>query len=96
MKRTTTQKTIESRTKNPEKRDHDHQLDNATEALPPKTYSADDRRKIVEARVALGWSQKDLAMRANVPLHDISQMESGKAIYNAVFFQKIKRVLKIQ
>ena len=41
------------------------------------------------------WTQKELANKINLSIQIINEIESGKAIYNHVHINKIKRILKI-
>lgn len=43
-----------------------------------KTTNPNLRNEVRDARVAKGWKQKDLAHRANVKAHVISEIEQGK------------------
>jgi len=57
---------------------------------------ADDLRiKIIQSRNSKNLTQKQLANSVNLPLNIISEIESGKAIYNHQNINKIKRFLKI-
>jgi ribosome-binding protein aMBF1 (putative translation factor) len=63
---------------------------------PPVTYvSKDDANKIVQGRVAMKLSQKDLAQRLNMQFKDIQDIENGKAVENKAVLSKIKRFLHI-
>jgi ribosome-binding protein aMBF1 (putative translation factor) len=53
------------------------------------------RTQIIQARNSKNLTQKQLANSINMPLQKISDIESGKAIYNAKDINKIKRYLKI-
>ena len=53
------------------------------------------RTQIIQARNSKNLTQKQLANLINMPLQKISEIESGKAIYNAQDINKIKRHLKI-
>jgi ribosome-binding protein aMBF1 (putative translation factor) len=52
------------------------------------------RQDIIKHRNALKLTQKELANRVNLPQSIINEIESGKAIYNHVHINKIKRTLK--
>ena len=59
-------------------------------------YSKKFRLAMVEKRTkTLNMTQKQLANRLNMPEKTIKEIESGKAIYNAGHYNRIKRVLKI-
>ena len=51
--------------------------------------------KIIQGRNAKNFTQKQLANSINLPLQVVSEIESGKAIYNHQHINKIKRYLKI-
>ena len=83
-------------------------LDNATQKLMKVERKADNdelkhdvytkefRLAMVQKRTkTLNMTQKQLATRLNMPEKTIKDIESGKAIYNAGHYNKIKRVLKI-
>ena len=53
------------------------------------------RIQIQQARSSKGLTQKQLANQINIPLQKISEIETGKAIYNHNDINKIKRFLKI-
>ena len=53
------------------------------------------RTQIIQTRASLKWKQKDLAQKCNFPVTVISEIESGKAIYNPQHINKIKRILKL-
>jgi putative transcription factor len=55
----------------------------------------DLRIKIQQGRSSRGLTQKQLANQINIPLQKISEIENGKAIYNAKDINKIKRFLKL-
>ena len=55
----------------------------------------DLRIKIIQIRNSKKLTQKQLANGVNLPLNIISEIESGKAIYNHQHINKIKRYLKI-
>ena len=59
-------------------------------------YTKEFRIAMVQKRTkTLNMTQKQLATRLNMPEKTIKEIESGKAIYNAGHYNKIKRVLKI-
>ncbi|MBD23781.1 MAG: hypothetical protein CMG46_02060 [Candidatus Marinimicrobia bacterium] len=53
------------------------------------------RNEIVKQRNLKKWTQKELANKINLSIQIINEIESGKAIYNHVHINKIKRILKI-
>jgi len=64
--------------------------------LKHDTYTKEFRLAMVQKRTkTLNMTQKQLATRLNMPEKTIKDIESGKAIYNAGHYNKIKRVLKI-
>tara|TARA_B100001094_G_C17404490_1_gene427229 strand:- start:103 stop:471 length:369 start_codon:yes stop_codon:yes gene_type:complete len=60
-----------------------------------KIISLKLRQEIQKRRTSQNLTQKDLATRINLPVIIISEIESGKAIYNHHHMNKIKRFLKI-
>ena len=63
--------------------------------LKHKQLSTDLRMLIQKARCSTGLTQKELAQKINVSHQIISDIESGKAIYNGSHINKLKRFLKI-
>jgi len=64
--------------------------------LKQKKITLELRQDIMKARTAKSLTQKQLASSINLPLQIISDIESGKAIYNAQHINKIKRHLKLK
>ena len=50
----------------------------------------------MKARTAKSLTQKQLASSINLPQQVISDIESGKALYNPQHISKIKRLLKLK
>ena len=72
----------------------EHKADNGE--LKHDVYTKEFRLAMVQKRTkTLNMTQKQLATRLNMPEKTIKDIESGKAIYNAGHYNKIKRVLKI-
>jgi len=63
--------------------------------LKQKKISVELRQEIQKTRCAKSLTQKQLASSVNLPLQTISDIESGKAIYNSQHITKIKRFFKI-
>ena len=53
------------------------------------------RSLIQKGRCSKGLTQKELANKVNLPVSVINDIESGKAIYNHVQINKIKRFLNL-
>ncbi len=64
--------------------------------LEHKKISHELRVQIQQGRTSKGLTQKQLANSVNLPQSIINEIESGKAIYNHVQINKIKRVLGIK
>ena len=64
--------------------------------LEHKKISNELRVQIQQGRTSKGLTQKQLANSVNLPQSIINEIESGKAIYNHVHINKIKRVLEIK
>ena len=63
--------------------------------LKHKKISPELKQKIIQTRCSSSLTQKQLAQKCNLPLQIINDIETGKAIYNHVHINKIKRILKI-
>lgn len=63
--------------------------------LKHKKIPNDLKQKIITGRCNKKLTQKELAQKCNFPLQIINDIECGKAIYNHVHINKIKRVLNI-
>ena len=64
--------------------------------LHHKQLTVELRQSIQKARAAKSLTQKQLSNSINLPVQVISDIESGKAIYNAQHINKIKRFLKLK
>ena len=58
--------------------------------------SKEEARMIVQARLAMKLTQKDLAVKLNMPLVIIQQIESGKSVDNRNHMSRILRFLGIK
>lgn len=68
-----------------------------SDAEKPINYvSRDDAQKIINGRISMKMTQKDLSTRLNMPLKDIQDIESCKAIENKLILSKIKKFLQIK
>jgi len=63
--------------------------------LKQKKITLEFRQEIMKARTTKSLTQKQLASSINLPLQIISDIESGKALYNPQHISKIKRFLKL-
>ena len=64
--------------------------------LKQKKISLELRQDIMKARTCKSLTQKQLASSVNLPQQVISDIESGKALYNPQHISKIKRFLKLK
>lgn len=64
--------------------------------LKHKKITPELKQQIIKSRCANSLTQKQLAQKCNLPLQIINDIETGRAIYNHVHINKIKRILKIQ
>lgn len=64
--------------------------------LKQKKITLELRQDIMKARAAKSLTQKQLASSVNLPQQVISDIESGKALYNPQHISKIKRFLKLK
>ena len=69
------------------------QVDN--DELKHKKVTIDIRNNIQQKRCEVNLTQKQLAQKANLPISVISDIESGKGIYNPQHINKLKRILKL-
>ena len=63
--------------------------------LKHKKVTIDIRKNIQQKRCDVNLTQKQLAQKANLPISVISDIESGKGIYNSQHINKLKRILKL-
>ena len=67
-----------------------------TDYLKHNEYTKEFRIKMVNNRTSvLNMTQKQLATKLNLTEKIIKDIESGKAIYNIQYYNKIKRLLNI-
>ena len=64
--------------------------------LEQKKYTLELRHSIMKGRSAKSLTQKQVAQSTNLPLQVISDIESGKGVYNPQHVNKIKRFLKLK
>lgn len=69
------------------------QVDDETSKKAIEYTSREDAKSIVDRRMALRLSQRDLAMRVNVDVKEIQAIESCRAVENRNLLAKIRRVL---
>ena len=72
----------------------EQQIDNC-EGKPIQYVTREDARKIIDGRVAMKLSQKDLANRLNMSVKEIQEIEACKSVENKAKLSKIKRILNI-
>jgi len=63
--------------------------------LKHKQLTKELRQSIQKTRCEKNMTQKELSNRVNLSIQIISDIESGKAIYNEQHINKLKRFLKI-
>lgn len=71
-------------------------LDQETEVLSHEKVSLSLSKKIQQARLTKGMSQKDLATKINVKPNVIQDYESGKAIPDSKILRNIKQKLNMK
>lgn len=74
---------------------HAYKLENDSENFKNKRVTSSVRNQIIKARASKKMTQKELATRSNLQSTIISDIESGRAIYNPQHIRKIGRVLGI-
>jgi ribosome-binding protein aMBF1 (putative translation factor) len=62
---------------------------------PIQYVSKNDAQLIIQGRIAMKLTQKDLACKLNMQPKEIQDIESGKAIENKMILSKIRRILGI-
>ena len=70
-------------------------LDAATDTVKRETISREVSQKLMQGRIAKKLKQKDLAIRLNLPVKIIQEIETGKHLLNKALYQKIARSLGI-
>jgi ribosome-binding protein aMBF1 (putative translation factor) len=76
-----------------------HKIDNETENFAIQKIPQTLSKEIMQARVASKITQKDLSVKLNIQQSVYSELENGKAIYDAKTKQlitKLQTVLKIK
>ena len=63
--------------------------------LKHKKITNELKQNIIKGRTAIGLTQKELSQKCNFNVKIINDIETGKAIYNHIHINKIKKVLKI-
>ncbi len=58
-------------------------------------FSEEFKQSFIKKRCEMKLTQKQMAQRLNVPHQKISEIESGKCLYNSQLNNKIKKMLKI-
>ena len=87
---------IAQKNKGLEKSTKNKKLDESTEAKKITYITPKIKQQFINGRVAKKWKQKDLANAMSIPVKRIQEIESGKAINNMAYFQKIARKLGIK
>lgn len=62
---------------------------------PLRKVTTNMSKTIIGNRVANGWSQRDLAIKCNLPLQTIQKYERGGNVINVVELNKIRQTLKV-
>jgi ribosome-binding protein aMBF1 (putative translation factor) len=62
---------------------------------PLQYISTIDSQMVIQGRIAMKLTQKDLACRLNIQTKDIQEIESGKALENKLILSKIKKIFNI-
>lgn len=89
-------KQVVQKNKGLEKSSKNKKLDESTEAKKIEYISPKIKQQLINGRVAKKWKQKDIANAMSIPVKRIQEIESGKAINNMAYFQKIARKLGIK
>ena len=67
----------------------------ADDDLKHNKIKTEVKQLIIKARISKCLTQKQLAQKCNLNIQIINDIETGKAIYNHIHINKIKRVLNI-
>jgi len=70
-------------------------INQITEAESIKKYTIQNQRNLMDLRRDRKLTQKDLAHRCNLNIHQIQEIENRSGIYNASIIQKINNIFKI-
>lgn len=62
---------------------------------PLRKVTTNMSKTIVDARMEKGWSQRDLAIKCNLPLQTIQKYERAGNVINVVELNKIRQSLKV-
>lgn len=62
----------------------------------PAKVSYELKKALMQARLSIKMSQKDLANKLNVSLNTISDYENGKIVPNNAFIVKMEKVLNVK
>jgi ribosome-binding protein aMBF1 (putative translation factor) len=62
---------------------------------PLQYISKADSQLIIQGRIAMKLTQKDLACKLNIQIKDIQDIESGKALENKMVLSKIRKMLNL-
>lgn len=62
--------------------------------LKHKKMDSSFGKDLQKKRLSKGMTQKDLALKLNIPVKDINHIESGKAKHNPGLMNKINRIMK--
>lgn len=73
----------------------EQQVDDETNKSPLDFVTSEVAKKIIQGRINMKLSQKDLANRLNMQEREIKDIETCKAVENKAILSKIKRFLNI-
>jgi len=62
---------------------------------PLQYISKADSQLIIQGRIAMKLTQKDLACKLNMQIKDIQDIESGKSLENKMVLSKIRKCLNL-
>lgn len=70
---------------------HQFKLDNTNDVPRVSKIGTDFSKKMVEGRLARGWTRKQLAVQSNLTESVITAYETGKAVKNSEEMNKIMK-----
>jgi putative transcription factor len=68
-------------------------LNENQESFQQPKFERDFIQKVIQARIARKWSQKDLAMALKENVARVNSFEQGKEIYDGKFKDRVNRIL---
>lgn len=71
-------------------------MDENTTTFKTQKTNTTYRKQLMDARIARGWNQKQLAQKLNVTASDVQRWESGKAVPPGNLRGRLNSVLRVK